>query len=283
MILTAARAEWFKVTRRPAVWVTIGLFLALGVGIDYLLTYLVATHPPRGAAGAGVNSVAAMRAGLYPASLVPKTLSSVSTLGGVFAVIVGVLVQGSEYAWATLKTSFTQLPGRLTILAGRLIAVALLTALMTVSLFLLDAVASWSIASIDGRGAAFPADVDIAKGVGAQWLILTALATFGFVLATIVRQPAMAIGLGLAYTLVIETIVFALIGPLGERVDELHTYFPVASTNYLAQSFGYAPQIIGVSVSAPAVAGTHAVVVLCAWTAAFIATAGLLTRKRDVE
>jgi ABC-2 type transport system permease protein len=282
VILAAARAEWFKVVRRPAVWVTIGLFLALGVGIDYLLTYLVATHPPSGSVGTGENSVAALRASLYPASLVPKALSSVSSLGGIFAVILGVLIQGSEYAWATLKTSFTQLPGRLTILAGRLIALASLVALMTVSLFGLDALASWAIASIDDTAAAFPAAADIAKGVGGEWLILTVLATFGFVLATIFKQSAMAIGLGLAYTLVIETIVFALIGQLGQTVNQIHTYFLVASIDYLAQSFGYVPEIVGVSVTGRSVDGTHAVVVLCAWIAAFVVAAGLVTHARDV-
>jgi hypothetical protein len=130
--------------------------LALGVGVDYLLTDLVATHPPRGYADTGQNSVTALRASLYPASLVPKALTSVSTLGGVFALILGVLIQGSEYAWETVKTSFTQLPGRFTIMAGRLVALASLVAVMTVNLFLLDAPASWAIASADGEATAFP-------------------------------------------------------------------------------------------------------------------------------
>jgi ABC-2 type transport system permease protein len=283
VILAAARAEWFKVVRRPAVWVTIALFLALGVGISYLLAYLVATHPPNGSPQTGENSVAALRASLYPAALVPKALSITSTLGGIFALILGVLIQGSEYAWETVKTSLIQLPGRLTILAGRLIALALVVALMTASLFVLDALASWVIASIDGQATAFPTVLDIAKGLGGEWLILAVLATFGFALATLFKQSAMAIGLGLAYMLVIETIVFALLGQLGDTVNQIHTYFPVANTDYLAQSFGYVPEIAGVSVSGHSVGATHAVVVLSVWIAAFVVVAGLLTRARDVK
>jgi ABC-2 type transport system permease protein len=283
MILAASRAEWFKLVRRPAVWVSIGLFLALGVGVDYLLTYLVAVHPPSGPVQTGENSAAALLASLSPASLVPKALSDVSTLGGIFAVILGALVQGSEYAWETVKTSVIQLPGRLTIVAGRLIALGLLLALMTGSLFLLDSVASRAIASADDAAKSFPAALDIAEGLGGEWLILAVLATLGFALATLFKQSAMAIGLGLAYTLVIESIVFALLGQLGDAVKQIHGYFPIANTDYLAQSFGYVPSIVGVSVSAPSVHAMHAVAVLLVWLAAFIVVSGLLTRARDIS
>ena len=283
MILAASRAEWFKLVRRPAVWVSIGLFLVLGVGVDYLLTYLVAVHPPAGPVQTGENSAAALLASLSPASLVPKALSDVSTLGGIFAVILGALVQGSEYTWETVKTSVIQLPGRLTMVAGRLIALALLLALMTGSLFSLDSVASWAIASADGAATGFPAALDIAEGLGGEWLILAVLATLGFALATLFKQSAMAIGLGLAYTLVIESIVFALLGQLGNAVNQIHTYFPIANTDYLAQSFGYVPSIIGVSVSAPLVDAMHAMAVLLVWMAALIVLSGILTRARDVN
>jgi ABC-type transport system involved in multi-copper enzyme maturation permease subunit len=283
MILAASRAELFKLVRRPAVWVSIGLFLAVGVGVDYLLTYLVAVHPPSGRVQTGENSPAALLASLSSASLVPKALSDVSTLGGIFAVILGVLVQGSEYTWETVKTSLIQLPGRLTMVAGRLIALALLLALMTGSLFLLDSVASWAIGSAHGAATAYPAALDIAEGLGGGWLILAVLATFGFALATLFKQSAMAIGLGVAYTLVIESIVFALLGQLGGAVNQIHTYFPIANTDYLAQSFGYVPSIVGVSVSATSVHAMHAVAVLLVWIATFIVLSGLLTRARDVN
>ena len=75
----------------------------------------------------------------------------------------------------------------------------------------------------------------------------------------------------------------ALLGQLGDAVNQIHTYFPIANTDYLAQSFGYVPSIVGVSVSAPLVDAVHAVAVLLVWLAAFIVLSGLLTRARDVN
>ena len=56
---------------------------------------------------------AALRTSVYPASYVKKSLSQTATLDGAFALILGVLLQGSEYGWQTIKTAYMQLPGRL--------------------------------------------------------------------------------------------------------------------------------------------------------------------------
>jgi len=60
----------------------------------------------------------------------------------------------------------------------------------------------------------------------------------GFGLATLFPQSAMAIGLGLAYALVIESLVFSLLGPLGHSFKQIHDWFPIASAGHLQQSFG---------------------------------------------
>ena len=65
MILAAIRAEWFKLVRRRALWVTVGLMLVLAVGIEYLLVYVVATHTP---ARAGAEARVAL-AGARTASI----------------------------------------------------------------------------------------------------------------------------------------------------------------------------------------------------------------------
>ena len=41
---------------------------------------------------------------LYPENFVKDTFSTWGALGGVFALIMGVLVQGSEFGWGTIKT-----------------------------------------------------------------------------------------------------------------------------------------------------------------------------------
>ncbi len=283
MILAAIRAEWFKVVRRPATWVTIGLMLAFGVGLEYVLVYVVATHPPAGAAARAGESLAAARQGLYPDVLVQKTLANIAGLDGIFALIVGVLVQGSEFAWGTVKTTFVQLPGRVTIVVGQLVTIAVLVLVMAVGLFALDAAAAYAIAVLDSHAIGWPPAVDLVKGLAAAWLILYLLAVFGFALATVARQSAMAIGLGLAYVLVIENLLFGLLENLGDVFKQIHEWLPISNATYLQESFGRVGAAGPAATAAPPpVDATHAASVVLLWLAVFVVAAAALMRTRDI-
>jgi len=284
MILASVRAEWFKVVRRPATWVTVGLLLTFAVGIGYLITYLVATHPPHLAQSQGSPpDLIALRTDLYPASLVKKAMDNASTLDGLFALILGVLIQGSEYAWQTVKTAQTQLPGRLAVTLGRLIVLALLILLTVFALYAVDGLAAYLIALADGKSTAFPPAADIVRSIGAEWLIFEFMAMFGFGLATLFRQSAMAIGLGLAYALIIESLVFGLLSALGASARQIHNWFPVASAGHLQHSFGDVSSIVGISITSPgAVDTTLAVGVLIIWVCGLAVLSGALVRIRDI-
>jgi hypothetical protein len=281
LILASFQAEWFKIVRRSACWVTIALLVAFAAVIGYVITYLVATHPPQ---VQGTPDFASVRADLYPEALVKKALDNASTLDGVFALILGVLVQGSEFSWRTLKTAQTQLPGRLAITSGRLVAITLLLLLTTLILFAADGTAAYVVALVDGRSTAFPSAVDIFKGIGAEWLIFEFMAILGFGLATVFRQAPMAIGLGLAYALVMENLVFGLLSPLGGLVERIQSLLPVANAEYLQQSFGQVSSVVGIDfVSAGTVDVTRATLVLAAWVAGLVAMSAGLAQVRDID
>ncbi|HEY4027755.1 MAG TPA: hypothetical protein VGO86_15115 [Candidatus Dormibacteraeota bacterium] len=280
MILAAFRAEWFKLSRRPAVWVTIGLLLALTLGIGYLVTYLVATHPPSARDAA---ELATLRPGLYPAALVSKALSNANTLDAIFALILGALAQGSEYGWGTVKTARMQLPGRLAILSGQLFAVTSLMLVATLLVFASGAAASCTIAVADGHSIAFASGLDILKGIGGEWLIFEFAAVFGFGLATVFRQSAMAIGLGLGYVLLVEALAFALLVRLGDAFKTAHELFPMANSQYLQNSFGQVGGIVGVVIAARSEpTATHAVVALALWIVGIAVLCAALDKQRDI-
>lgn len=282
MILAAVRAEWFKLVRRRALWVTVGLMLVLAVGIEYLLVYVVATHPPARAAGAGA-ALAAARTALYPASVIKKSVANVSSLIGIFALIVGVLAQGSEYSWGTVKTAWVQLPGRISIVLGQLTSLAVLSLIMALGLIAVDSLASYLIGALDAHSSNWPSALDFLKGIGAAWLILYLLAVLGFGLATLFKQSAMAVGLGLAYVLVIENLVFSLLGNLGDPWNQIQQWFPIANAGYLQDSFGKVNSAVTVTItgSAPATA-SHAVIVLGLWVIGIAVVSAGLVRVRDV-
>ena len=285
-MLAAFTWESFKLLRRPAVWVCIGLLLALAVGLGYLTFYLVYTYAPSGP-NSGLPRGVTLRdfkIALYPAAFVKYTLSTWDTLGGVFALILGVLSQGSEYGWGTIKTLYTQRPGRVALLAGKLGALSLAVLVLVLALFAIDALSSYVVASIDGKSTALPAGVDILKGLAAGWLIFEFWAVFGFFLATLFRQSALAIGLGLAYAIVIEGIIFQIAGNFGgDTVKRVLSWFPLANTGYLSQSFGAAvPAGLARTIAKPVADANHAVLVLLIYMTVFIALASVLVSRRDV-
>ncbi|HEY8760670.1 MAG TPA: ABC transporter permease subunit [Candidatus Dormibacteraeota bacterium] len=285
-MLAAFTWESFKLFRRPAVWVCIGLLLALAVGLGYVAFYFFYTYAPNGPNSGLPRGVTPrdFKIALYPAAFVKYTLSTWDTLGGVFALILGVLSQGSEYGWGTIKTLYTQRPGRVAMLAGKLGALSLAVLVLVLTLFAIDALSSYLVAAVDGKSASLPATVDILKGVAAGWLIFEFWAVFGFFLATLFRQSALAIGLGLAYAIVIEGIIFRIAGAFGgDTVKRVLSWFPVANTGYLTESFGAAvPAALARTIAKPIADANHAVIVLLIYMAVFIAVAAVLVSRRDV-
>jgi ABC-type transport system involved in multi-copper enzyme maturation permease subunit len=284
-MLAAFRGELFKVVRRPGIWVLVGLFLALAILIGYAITWLIYTYPPPNSSQ-GLppgTKLSDFKIALYPENFVKQTLNQWGVLGGVFALIVGVLVQGSEYGWGTIKTLYTQRYGRLTMLFGKLAAMFVVVLVIVIGLFAVDAASSWIVVQLDGRTSSFPSADVILKAIGAAFLIFGFWAVFGLALATVFRQSALAIGLGLAYALVIELLIFGLLGGLGGNiVKSVQQWFPIANSNYLSTSFGQV-RVRGLQgQAAPYTDATHAVVMLLVYVVAFTALTAWLTRTRDV-
>lgn len=281
--MRAFQGELFKTIRRPAVWVCAVVLFAVAVTIGYGIVWLVATYTKTPATGLPAGTTLAdLKITLYPANFARYTVQEWNSLGGVFALIVGVLLQGSEYGWSTVKTMFTQRDGRLVMLAGKFGALAVVVLAMVLGLFAVDAMASVAAAVLDGKSIDFPAVGDILKAVAAMLLIFGFWAVFGVTLATLFRQSALAIGLGLAYALVIEALIFGLVASfIPDTVNPIRQWFPLTNSGYLADSFGRA-RIRGIPVPVPYASATHAVLVLIAYLVVFTGVTAYLVRRRDV-
>jgi ABC-2 type transport system permease protein len=279
--LRALSGELFKTVRRPAVWVCVLGLLAVSITIGYGVPWLAETFgkSPQGLPQG--TTLADFKVALYPLNFVRNTLGD--PLGGVFALLVGVLLQGSEYGWGTVKMLYTQRDGRLAMLFGKLAALAVVILVMVVGLFAVNAASSSAAALLDGKSIEFPDASVIAKGIGAMFLIYVFWSGFGLILATLFRQSAMAIGLGLAYALVVEGLIFGFGGGLlGDWVKKIQEWFPIANTSYLTGSFGRVA-IRGIRPEPPPYAdATHAVAVLLTYVVAFVVISAVLLRRRDV-
>jgi ABC-type transport system involved in multi-copper enzyme maturation permease subunit len=287
-MIASFRAEVRKLWQRPAVWVLGGILLVLVVLFGYAVEWIQYATASASFRSGGLT-VAQLKPGLYPAAFVKvMTNGGVSTLGPALVVVLGALAVGSEYGWGTLKTVFSQRPGRMQVLAGQFAALAVIVGVLAVAMYALAAASSLVIVSLDGKPVVWPAAIDILKGLGVTWLVFESWTLFGALLAYLFRQSALAIGLGLAYMLIIEGLVFGLLG--GFNLSWLTTaekFFIGQNATALGESFGQAVQGAvrggGPAVSAtPLVSAGQAVLVLAAYSLVFIAGSMLVVRRRDI-
>lgn len=276
-VWASASAELLKLRKRPAIWVLAGVWLALLAFFGYLLPYLGYLTGDSSAPRSGAL------ADTLPANLVGNAVAGYALFGGAIVMILGALVAGSEYGWGTIKTVLTQRPGRASVYAGSLVALAAaLLALVLVS-FGLSAVASAVIANAESLPLTWPAATDVLTGIAAGWLILGMWCLFGVLLGTLTRGTAMAIGLGLVWALVVENLVRASSAVLDVLVT-VQQGLPGVNAGSLVAALGTRGegQGDGTPGVAPVVDGTQATVVLVGFVVAFAVIAGLLQARRDV-
>jgi ABC-type transport system involved in multi-copper enzyme maturation permease subunit len=282
-LVGALAGESLKMLRRPAVYVLGGIMLAILVLLSYLLGWLLLSHPPPGTRFPAGVSPAELKKAFYPGNMVREALGNASVLGGVLALILGVLAVGSEYGWGTFKTLLTQRPGRLEIFFAKVVAVAGTLAVFAVLNLIAAAVISVLLGLIDQQPLAFPDVLQIVAGLGTTWLIWNWYAAFGGFLAYWFRQSALAIGIGLAYLLVVESLVFGILGQLGGTVVQwVERFLPGPNASALIQSFGSAtPEAVRGAPPPIAGAGEATLVVFLYLLTALVASA-ILLRTRDV-
>jgi ABC-type transport system involved in multi-copper enzyme maturation permease subunit len=275
-------AELLKLRKRTAVWVLGGILVAIVVLLIYGISYAVLRSPAMvGRLPPGETSRDLMRV-LFPFNFVATAAQQTSGLGGALAVILGVLSIGSEYGWGTLKTILSQRPSRADTFVGRLLALVVVTGVFTLLTFAACAVCSALIGALEGAGGGWPDAGEILRAFLAGWLITTFWACFGMMLATLFQQSALAIGIGLVYSILFEGLVFGLLRGLS-LVENIEKAFPGVNATALAGSFRVSGVVAERGAQAQALVGAdQAALVLAAYLLACVIVAGVVLQRRDV-
>jgi len=267
-------AELLLLRKRAATWILLGIWTFLSVFFAYVVPYAL---NPKDATG-GVAS-------FLPASFVGNVLAGFPFFGGVFALMLGVFAFGSEYGWDTLKTLFTQGPGRLQVFAAKLAALGVVLVGFVLTVFVAGAVASAIIARIEDAPADWPSVWSLLQGLAGGWLMLAVWTALGVLLGVLSRGTSLAIGIGILYALVIEGLLSALADSVG-FLEPLTHVFLRANGYSLATALGASTKTIGSSgpgsFDGPFVAGGEALAVLVALIAVFAVCTGSALRRRDV-
>jgi ABC-2 type transport system permease protein len=268
-------AELLLLGKRVSTWILLGIWSALALTFAYVVPYVQYTN------GGGRASLS----DLLPESLVGTLMAGFPFFGGVLALMLGVLTIGSEYGWGTLKTLFSQGPGRVRVFGAKLIAVAAVLAVFVLVAYALGAVASTAIAAAEGADVSVPSAWLLVRGLAGGWLIFAAWAALGMLLAVATRGTALATGIGILYALVVEGLLSALAGEISV-LDRLVEFFVRANGYSLVTVLGASREDVADtgpgSFDGPFVAGGQATLVLLAYTAVFAIVAAWLLRRRDV-
>ena len=278
-------AELFLLRKRVSTWVLLGIWGTLGLTFGYIVRYVTYTGSDTRDGPAGD----AMLEGMLPHRLVATMLDGFPFYGGAIALMLGVLSVGSEFGWDTLKTLFTQGPGRDRVFAAKMGALAIMLVPFVVIVFTLGSAASAFIAWREGVAITWPDVSTIVQGMLAGWLVLAVWAAVGVVLAVATRGTSLAIGIGILYTLVIEGLISALASQI-DLVEPVVQAFVRANAYSLLRPLGGSGDVSGNSAatdgpgafSGPYVNEMQALAVLVVYVAVFLGISLWLLRRRDV-
>jgi hypothetical protein len=236
-LLHSTRADLLRLRKWPAVWVTIGAWLTMNAMFGYIFDYVTYTSGTNSFSNEG-ESRAELLAKLLPASIPDVLAQGMPMFGGAIMMVLGAIIAGNGYGWGTWKTVLTQGPSRTSTLVGSLSATtALVAGLVTVTV-VSDYVMSLGVALAESQSTALPGLGDTAQAIGVAFLVMEMWAMAGYLLGTVARGPALSVGLGLVWALVIENLLRG-VGASLSWVDAFTHVLPgTASGSLVGQMIG---------------------------------------------
>jgi ABC-type transport system involved in multi-copper enzyme maturation permease subunit len=285
-MMRSLHAELIRLARWPVTWILCGIWIVLNLVFGYVFNYL--TYHSEGGVGFSADAstpdnARAVLAQMMPDSVPITVVKELPLAGGALLLILGALAFGSGYAWGTWKTVFLAGPRRSVVVTGTLAALAVIVTGLVLATFAIDLLAAYTIAAAESQPVLWPAFADLARGVGAALLIGGMWTTAGALLGTLTRGPALAVGIGLVWTLVVENLLRGF-APLLGPVEAVTNLLPGTAAGSLAHALGAVPvsDPNGTPGVTTAISGTTAVALLAVYLFTFVAVSLALKARRDI-
>jgi ABC-2 type transport system permease protein len=215
-VVSSTRAELLRLRKWPAVWITIGAWMALTTMFGYLFNYLSYKTGDTSFSNEG-ETAQSLLAELLPANVPHVFPQGMPMFGGALMMVLGAIVAGNGYGWGTWKTVFTQGPSRRSVVMGSLAALTAFVVATVLTTVVWCFGLSLLVVASESQSVVWPSAADLGESVGAGLLVMEMFALIGYLLGTVARGPALSVGLGLVWALVIENLlrgVGELLGPV---------------------------------------------------------------------
>jgi ABC-type transport system involved in multi-copper enzyme maturation permease subunit len=208
-MIRVVRAEWRKLRRPTLFFGTIGAALSFTNLFTTLLFTLI--DSPRGNSDPA-NPISREMLSSFGGSVIG--FSNVASLLGIIAYCVFAAQTAQEYTYGTLRNLLVRQPGRLRLLAGKLISMKLFALLMV----LVSGVVSIALSYLLAPGAKveralwFTSDgwSQIAQTFINVSISVIGFGVIGMIMGLLLRSPISAISIGVIWILIIENILGAV-------------------------------------------------------------------------
>jgi ABC-type transport system involved in multi-copper enzyme maturation permease subunit len=185
-----------KLVGRPVSFVTVGLLLGL------LVLIIIASATVSARAATPQAQARALALVTFPAAY-DLILEFMFGLGGLFAVIYGAAIAGSEWGWGTLKNAVARGESRARYILTTFAAIALMIGIGLAITFVLGVGAAIVGANIAGVSTSGLNDADTLGRLPQQfvrgWFAVVEEAALGYAIATLARSQLAGIGAGIAF------------------------------------------------------------------------------------
>ena len=234
----SVRAELFRLRRWPAVWVTVTAWLLLNAMFGYIFSYVTYSSGDSNFTTEG-ESRADLLATIVPSGLAEQFPQGMPLFGGAIMMVLGAIIAGNGYGWGTWKTAFMQGPSRAATVLGSMTALVVLVVGIVLITFVADVGMSLAVAAAESQDVSWPALTDLLQSVGGALLVMVMWALAGYFLGVVARGPAVSVGLGLVWGLVIEGLLRG-VGTSLQAVAVFTHFLPGTAAGYQrVEPFGH--------------------------------------------
>jgi ABC-2 type transport system permease protein len=210
-MIRTIRAEWCKLTRKGMILGGAGTIVAVSLLVVALIFISAQAPQPPSSGQQGPNRGLSTLDQLSEPGGMVAAFSFAGQLISVVSLVLFAQGMGMEYAQGTLKVQLSREPRRLVLLGGKTVATAGFVLAAIVVAFVLQSLLAFAIAATRGvdTGAWWGASGLTASGaaLGRVLVAATIWGLMGTLLGIVFRSAAPAIGVGIGYTLVGESIV----------------------------------------------------------------------------
>jgi hypothetical protein len=274
-------AELLRLRKWPAVWVLIGAWFLLSTLFGYVFDYVAYKSGSDSFSTEG-RSAADLLASVLPASVPHTLVQGTPMFGGALVMVLGAITAGNGFGWGTWKSAFTQGPSRVATTAGSLIALTAFVAGIVVSTLALDLGLALLVAAVESQPVVWPSATSTGQGAGVCFLVLWMWVAGGYLLGILAKGPAVSVGLGMVWALVIENLLRGVGNAIG-AIDAITHFTPGTAAGSLAGwligggTGSDTPGVLDV------LSGSRALWTVLAWLAVLVAGSLLIMQRRDVS